>query len=94
MKTCIDCRKMKPDTEYNDTHGSVCFGCRVKTVNLGFTYGREAFHGPTTRELVAQAYSDAAASGEKIIPRTTVGASSLPSGSAKKLAAHLNAKAV
>lgn len=34
----------------NDLKRGYCFACHVKTVRLGFTYGKENFHGPTIRE--------------------------------------------
>lgn len=41
--------------------GKVCFGCHIRTINLGFTHGKEDFHGPTIKERqelqVAQAKS-------------------------------------
>jgi hypothetical protein len=30
--------------------GQICFKCHVKTINLGFTYGKEDFHGDTIRQ--------------------------------------------
>ena len=30
--------------------GAICFKCHVGSVNLGFTYGRDNFHGPTIKE--------------------------------------------
>ena len=30
--------------------GAVCFSCHVRSVRLGFTYGKDDFHGPTVRE--------------------------------------------
>ena len=30
--------------------GAICFKCHVVSVNLGFTYGRDNFHGPTIGE--------------------------------------------
>jgi hypothetical protein len=27
-----------------------CFACKVGSISLGFTWGREDFHGPTIRE--------------------------------------------
>lgn len=30
--------------------GAICFKCHVGSVNLGFTYGRDNFHGPTIAE--------------------------------------------
>ena len=30
--------------------GQICFKCHVKTINLGFTYGKEDFHGDTIKQ--------------------------------------------
>ena len=30
--------------------GEICFKCHVRTVNLGFTYGKDNFHGDTIKE--------------------------------------------
>lgn len=46
-----------------------CFRCHVKTVNLGFTYGKEDFHGPTVRERLAEEWKTAKASGEPFEPK-------------------------
>lgn len=45
---CLSCSK-PIDTE-NDVKRGYCFKCHVKSVRLGFTYGKENFHGPTERE--------------------------------------------
>jgi hypothetical protein len=43
--------------------GAICFSCHVQTVNLGFTYGKEDFHGPTVAERARKTVADAAAKG-------------------------------
>ena len=43
--------------------GAICFGCHVKSVNLGFTYGRDNFHGPTLRERERDILGNAEANG-------------------------------
>ena len=30
--------------------GAICFACHATGVNLGFTQGKDDFHGPTIRE--------------------------------------------
>lgn len=30
--------------------GAVCFKCHVRTIRLGFSQGKEEFHGPTIAE--------------------------------------------
>ena len=48
--------------------GAVCFGCHVKTIRLGFTYGQEDFHGPTIRERQAKTVEDAKINGYNAEP--------------------------
>jgi hypothetical protein len=43
--------------------GSICFKCHLGMVNIGFTYGKENFHGDTIREKQKQIVSDAASKG-------------------------------
>lgn len=50
--------------------GAVCFGCHVKTVRLGFTYGKEDFHGPTIRERQQKTVEDAKINGYNAEPVT------------------------
>jgi len=45
---CSTCER--PIESENDIKRQLCFRCHVKDVRLGFTHGREAFHGPTERE--------------------------------------------
>ena len=47
MENCACGRELKTET---DAKRGTCFRCHVKSVNLGFTYGKESFHGPTIRE--------------------------------------------
>lgn len=50
--------------------GSICFRCHVKTVDIGFRYGKENFHGATIREKQNKIVADAAAKGVKAEPIT------------------------
>ena len=43
--------------------GAVCFGCHIKSVRLGFTQGKEEFHGPTINERKEKIISDAKING-------------------------------
>lgn len=43
--------------------GAICFKCHIGTINLGFTYGKEDFHGPTVRERQVKQVADAKAGG-------------------------------
>jgi hypothetical protein len=63
---CSECRT---EVDYPlPTGRSTCFKCHVKTVRLGFSNGKEDFHGPTIRERQQQQVADAAAAGRKIEP--------------------------
>lgn len=53
--------------------GSICFRCHVRTINLGFTHGKENFHGPTIREKQNKIVSDAAAKGITAVPAKDYG---------------------
>lgn len=50
--------------------GAICFRCHVKDVNIGFTYGRDNFHGDTIREKQRKIVSDAAINGVTAEPVT------------------------
>lgn len=43
--------------------GEICFKCHVRTVNLGFTYGKENFHGDTIKERQDRQVAQAKAAG-------------------------------
>lgn len=43
--------------------GAVCFKCHVKTIRLGFTQGKDEFHGPTIKERADKAIADAKING-------------------------------
>jgi hypothetical protein len=50
--TLYSCSSCSRDFEADEPlrRGAICFGCHIKTVRLGFTHGKEDFHGPTIRE--------------------------------------------
>lgn len=43
--------------------GAICFKCHIGTVNLGFTYGKQDFHGPTIKERQNKQMADARSAG-------------------------------
>jgi len=45
--------------------GAVCFKCHIQGVRLGFTHGKEDFHGPTIVERQRQQEQQAADAGIK-----------------------------
>lgn len=67
--TCPKCDR-KWTTDIVPPRGETCFKCHVKTVNLGFTYGKEDFHGPTIRERQDKIVSDAKINGYNAEPIT------------------------
>lgn len=60
--TCKDCHSA---FEHDDLprRGEYCFKCHLKGIRLGYTYGKEDFHGPTIAERARKTVSDAAAKG-------------------------------
>jgi hypothetical protein len=66
---CLTCLSTFMDDEL-PRRGSVCFKCHVKTIRLGFTHGKEDFHGPTIAERQRKTVSDAAAKGINAEPVT------------------------
>jgi cytochrome c5 len=64
---CEQCQKAFQAEEL-PRRGEVCFACHVRTIRLGFTYGKEDFHGPTIRERQAKTVSDAKINGYNAEP--------------------------
>lgn len=62
------CRTCGEKFEPSGNRRLECFRCHVKGVNLGFTYGKADFHGPTIRERQRQQEAQAAAGGIKAEP--------------------------
>ena len=50
--------------------GAICFKCHIRTVNLGFTYGKADFHGPTVKERQDKQLADAKSAGINAEPVT------------------------
>lgn len=48
--------------------GAVCFRCHLKGIRMGFTHGKEDFHGPTVRERQREMVESNAAKGNSIEP--------------------------
>jgi hypothetical protein len=48
--------------------GAVCFRCHIKGIRLGYTHGKEDFHGPTIRERQREIEASNAAKGNSIEP--------------------------
>lgn len=43
--------------------GKICFGCHLKSISLGFSDGKEFFHGPTIKERQDKQVADAKSAG-------------------------------
>lgn len=43
--------------------GPICFKCHVKGITIGFTHGKETFHGPTFGEQARKQVEEAKANG-------------------------------
>lgn len=69
---CVQCNGFVSVNEV-PRRGNICFKCHVRTVNLGFTYGQEAFHGPTIREQQRKILDDAAKEGRTVVPASEYG---------------------
>jgi hypothetical protein len=48
--------------------GKICFGCHIKGIRLGFSHGKEDFHGPTIKERQQHQEKQAADAGIKAEP--------------------------
>ena len=59
---CTQCQNEFYEDEM-PRRGAVCFKCHVKSVRLGFTMGKEEFHGPTIKERQEKIISDAKING-------------------------------
>ena len=60
---CETCGKSFEFDDIPPRRGAVCFGCHLKTIRLGFTHGKEDFHGPTIKERQESQVSQARAAG-------------------------------
>lgn len=67
--TCEECSREFYD-EQLPHRGAICFGCHIKSVRLGFTYGKDNFHGDTIAEKQRKILSDAAINGVQAEPVT------------------------
>ena len=65
MANCTECGETF-SFETLPRRGKVCFRCHLKTIRMGFSEGRETFHGETIRERCREIESEAAAQGRQI----------------------------
>jgi hypothetical protein len=67
----IGCKECGKSFEYDEElprRGAICFGCHLKSIRLGFSHGKEDFHGPTIRERQREQEAQAAQAGIKAEP--------------------------
>jgi len=64
---CTECSKTF-QFDVLPRRGAVCFACHLKGIRLGFSHGKEDFHGPTIRERQRQQEAQAAEAGIKAEP--------------------------
>lgn len=64
---CVECFKVF-QFDVLPRRGAVCFACHLKGIRLGFSHGKEDFHGPTIRERQRQQEAQAEAAGIKAEP--------------------------
>lgn len=71
----LECEYCGKVFEVNDRprRGDICFGCHVRSVNVGFRYGKENFHGPTIKERQDKIKSDALKNGVNAVPASEYG---------------------
>jgi ferric-dicitrate binding protein FerR (iron transport regulator) len=60
--TCSECGSIFTFDVY-PRRGAVCFKCHVGSVRLGFSHGKEDFHGPTIKERQDHQVAQAKAAG-------------------------------
>lgn len=63
---CQTCGKNADETPQR--RGLICFGCHIKSIRLGFTYGKENFHGDTIGERQRKTVEDAKINGYNAEP--------------------------
>jgi hypothetical protein len=64
---CLDCLT-EFEADELPRRGSICFKCHIRSINLGFTYGKDDFHGPTIGERAREQERQAAEAGIKAEP--------------------------
>jgi len=64
---CTECAKVF-QFDVLPRRGAVCFACHLKGIRLGFTHGKQDFHGPTIRERQREQEAQASAAGIKAEP--------------------------
>lgn len=65
---CSSCGTTVSHADDDPPRRNTCFKCHVKTLSIGFTYGKENFHGDTIRQRQEETVRTAAAEGRDIQP--------------------------
>lgn len=65
---CTDCGTKVLFEEGFRPRRTTCFRCHVRSIRIGFSHGKEDFHGPTIRERQEQAVREAKEAGVDIAP--------------------------
>jgi hypothetical protein len=68
LSTCTQCSTVFEYEGELPRRGSICFACHVKTIRLGFTYGKDNFHGDTIGERQRKTVEDAKINGYDAVP--------------------------
>lgn len=67
--TSTNCNSCGVPTDFGDTlprRGPICFRCHIGSVRLGFSAGKEDFHGPTIKQRQDQIEHRARIQGRQI----------------------------
>jgi hypothetical protein len=59
--SCEKCQKVT-DADMQ-RRGPICFSCHLRGIRIGFTYGKDNFHGPTIGERQRQTVEQAKING-------------------------------
>jgi hypothetical protein len=65
---CESCGQSFEFDEELPRRGAVCFRCHIRGISIGFTYGKQDFHGPTINERRRQQEQQATDAGIKAEP--------------------------
>lgn len=64
---CLECGNMFT-FDVLPRRGAICFKCHVGSIRLGFSHGKEDFHGPTIKERQDHQVAQAKAAGVNAEP--------------------------
>ena len=67
VTNCIECSKLF-FFDVLPRRGAVCYACHLQGIRLGFSHGKEDFHGPTIKQRQDEQMRQASAAGIKAEP--------------------------